>query len=803
MICINRPEFLRFACAFALIPGLFAADPNYAALRNDTVAGSYHVSNLVLKRDAGTFTFQTGAFSFGHSILGKRVFAVFSGDASFHLAPLSAMDGDYLRIRTGNREFDETFHSAVFCFTDGTDDEVMKAAQAADDSPARAAGLFHDFRNLVRDHDEAPHSQVQALFWGEDADNIDAELLRELYTPGHASFSAYIHGQKNPDLRFIVNPEGAIPQLRSPEEVALINGDQNADAGLLYMGHLLTEWQKHTASSLENHRWVQAESYKIDTTIASHDHVTAAAVLRMKVLTEGTRVVKFGLLPNLRVDSVKYAGNDIPFIQESRKQDGSFYLIFPEPMKAGTDAEITIAYNGNEVIHKEGGGTYAVGARESWYPSLNSFTDRALYDLTFHTSKQYTLVSVGKPDKPIVKDGVATSHWVSEAPLPVAGFNYGAFKKLTRVDEATNYQLEVYATTEPPDYLAQSGILLDPAAMSKSAMTDTQNSLRVFETWFGKLPYSRVAVTEQPEFNFGQSWPTLVYLPVSAFLDSTQRHHLLGASSFKFGDFIDEVTAHEVSHQWWGHEVGWATYHDQWLSEGFADFSASLFMEATMSRADVLKYWDRQRSRILDKNEYGARANDAGPLWLGERLDWKKNENAYNSLVYSKGAYVLEMLRMLLWNAQNGDKAFQDMMHEFAAAGGNPSTESFAAIAAKHMPANLDVARDKTLNWFFREWVYDTEIPRYAFEYSVKPAEGGKFTLSGKLTQSEVADNFFMSVPLYVENQNKQLVRLAMIPVAGNSARTFSLTLPFKPAHVGANLLHEILASDTANKEVQ
>jgi hypothetical protein len=68
------------------------------------------------------------------------------------------------------------------------------------------------------------------LFWGEDADNVDAELLRELYTPGHDSFSAYVHGQKNPDLRFIVNPAGAVPQLRSPEEVALINGDQNADA---------------------------------------------------------------------------------------------------------------------------------------------------------------------------------------------------------------------------------------------------------------------------------------------------------------------------------------------------------------------------------------------------------------------------------------------------------------------------------------------------------------------------------------------------------------------------------------------
>ena len=102
--------------------------------------------------------------------------------------------------------------------------------------------------------------------------------------------------------------------------------------------------------------------------------------------------------------------------------------------------------------------------------------------------------------------------------------------------------------------------------------------------------------------NFGQSWPSLVYLPIISFFDSTQRWQMFGTNS-GLTDFIQEVTSHEVAHQWWGHIVGWSSFHDQWLSEGFADFSASLFLQATNPTPDrYLKFWDQQQKSILDKN---------------------------------------------------------------------------------------------------------------------------------------------------------------------------------------------------------
>ena len=39
-----------------------------------------------------------------------------------------------------------------------------------------------------------------------------------------------------------------------------------------------------------------------------------------------------------------------------------------------------------------------------------------------------------------------------------------------------------------------------------------------------------------------------------------------------FPDFPEFFVAHEIAHQWWGQAVGWKNYHEQWLSEGFAQY---------------------------------------------------------------------------------------------------------------------------------------------------------------------------------------------------------------------------------------
>ena len=198
---------------------------------------------------------------------------------------------------------------------------------------------------------------------------------------------------------------------------------------------------------------IQVKEYVIDADLAPKTHhITAKAKIKFTALDD-ISTAAFELNNALRVTRVTIADREINFIQEARKQDGSFYVIMPEPMARGQVYKLSIEYQGDKVVEDAGGGNFTIGARTSWYPSVNAFNDRATFDLTFKVPSKYTLVGVGKLIKSWREGDYAASQWVSEVPLAVAGFNYGLFKKKEITDPDTKYQIEGYATSEVPSYL--------------------------------------------------------------------------------------------------------------------------------------------------------------------------------------------------------------------------------------------------------------------------------------------------------------------------------------------------------------
>lgn len=779
------------------------SDGVYQSLRYVGPGSTFRFDNISIPLDAGTFEFQKGTLTLLSPVDGVVTGAVFIGEGHFNLKPFTPLDAQELKRRVGSSEFDEDFTEIVLRFTGKAYEIFHSRLGVGVGTPEEAITAFGYWKEKMRSRREVPLSFTESVLHGEDMDNVDADLLAALYNPSHPQFiNAYIRGKKHKDLRYFIRARvGALPQLDSPEEVALINYDpESLDDGVWYLNHLKVEYQNHTASSQEDRRLFATRSYKIETVISKNGHLFSTATITFRPLIEGERVLKFGLLPNLRVTRVSDdQGQDLYFIQESKKEDSSFYTILPKAPEMGRDDLITVQYEGDKVLEQAGEGSFYVRARSSWYPNLNGFGERAMYDLTYKVPRRYTVISVGKLQGQSLEGDYAVSHWITSTPVAVAGFNYGDYKRIDLPDNVTGYKISGYYLTELPDSLSRFPALqtLAPQSMTKYVLAQTRAQLQLCTYYFGKSPYDEIDITEQPDFAFGQSWPNLVYLPISAYTDSTQRWMLFGNIDNKFTGFVQEVTPHEVAHQWWGHAVGWATYHDQWLSEGFAEFSAALFLQQAETgdwQKDYIQFWERLQKRILEKNNFSIAPNDAGPLWMGTRLISPRSESAYQQVTYAKGAYVLEMLRSIMYSSDDHDKAFIAMMKDFVDSHRerSASTESFKAIAEKHITKGIDLAGNGKLDWFFDEWVYGTQVPKYHFEYQLMPAEEGKVKLHMTLTQSEVDDHFVMLVPVFVDF-GKGLVRIGQIGIAGNSTRSSDVLLPANPKKVVLNAYKEIL----------
>ena len=111
------------------------------------------------------------------------------------------------------------------------------------------------------------------------------------------------------------------------------------------------------------------------------------------------------------------------------------------------------------------------------------------------------------------------------------------------------------------------------------------------------------------------------------------------------------------------------------------------------------------------------------------------------------------MLHFLLTDPGSGnDKAFFEMMKDFVERhrNGAASTDDFRKVANEHFARSPIGQKYKLtdLNWFFRQWVYNTELPSYRLEYTIQNQPDGTVIVAGNVLQEGVPDTFFMPLPL-------------------------------------------------------
>lgn len=790
-------------------------DPIYQSLRQlgkgDDFAGNYAVvNNLQLKRDAANFNLKSGELYFITPVENRVTAAVFIGDGEMTLVPPTDVEKNSIKIFTGEGGITESFNRLVLRFTDKTFEEVKSSPNATmktgGPQASHARSAYHENQDLL-------HKQLH--------DNTELRTLYDVYDQAREGFfTAFINGKRFNKLIFLIDPLG-VPNA-TPEEVGLLSYGET-DGGIWLAFHHEDEFKKGTASSSEDNRLIDITHHEIDaaikgTTIAATDRLT------FRNLRSGTRVVPFNLYRTLRVSKVQDAdGNDLSFIQEDKNEDADFGVIMSKPLEAEKTYTLSIQYEGGDALRDSGGGNFILIPRSTWYPGNANVLfaeDRAIFDMTFRYPSKYTFVGTGSPTAPDTKEGdISTAKWSSgQTELAVAGFNYGKFKKKAVTDKDSGYEIESYANIEVPDELKDIQTQIErlesqgyktmttlgsitTTSMAEAALADAQNASRIYNMYYGKLPYGRVAITQQPAGFFGQAWPTLVYMPYLAFIDATQRTQLLGTRGGT-DTFWRYVAPHEIAHQWWGHIIGWDSYHDQWMSEGFAEFSASLYVQFIRGNDKFIEFWEDLRKQVVEATPQtkDKRPYTIGPVTQGYRLNNGKTGGAARFLIYPKGAYILHMLRMMMYSQnKGGDARFQEMMKDFVQTHFNKdvSTEDFKAIVEKHMTPEMNVTNNGKMDWYFNEWVYGTQVPAYKLEYNVS-SEG---MLTGKVTQSGVSDDFVMLVPLYID-MGKGWAKLGAARITGNSSVEFkNIKLPAVPKRVAVAALNDVLATSIENSK--
>ncbi len=164
--------------------------------------------------------------------------------------------------------------------------------------------------------------------------------------------------------------------------------------------------------------------------------------------------------------------------------------------------------------------------------------------------------------------------------------------------------------------------------------------------------------------------------------------------------------AHELAHQFWGDAVGGDNYHEQWISEGFAQYFAVLYAEKTRSKdafEDILK---QLRKTSINYDRYG-------PVWLGYRLGHLQGDSRiFRALVYNKGALVLHMLRRLV-----GDDAFFRGLRRFY------YDSRFKKVGTDDVRKAFEAESGLSLTRFFDKWILQAGIPQLSVSYAIEESD--------------------------------------------------------------------------------
>jgi aminopeptidase N len=308
---------------------------------------------------------------------------------------------------------------------------------------------------------------------------------------------------------------------------------------------------------------------------------------------------------------------------------------------------------------------------KSWFPCVDDFIDRALYDYHIRVSEGNAAVCGGILQETIEHDdNTVTYSWKMDYDIPtyLASAAVGEYEVVEDVYNGINGEIPIQYWVKP----VQVG-LVEGSFVNMHAIMD------IFESHWGAYPYSRIGY-------------------VSTALGAMEHATNIAYPSGSINGNTDSewLYAHELAHMWFGDKVTCASAEDMWLNEGWARFNESLFTEGLYGP-------EAYRERMNDLHEdviVRAHTSSGDGSYLA--LYGIPNDLTYGMTVYDKGGIVTHTLRYYL-----GDEVFFPAIRGYL--------EEFAYQPASSWDLR-DYLTDNTgvnMTDFFDNWVFEKGFPAF------------------------------------------------------------------------------------------
>jgi aminopeptidase N len=461
--------------------------------------------------------------------------------------------------------------------------------------------------------------------------------------------------------------------------------------------------------------------------------------------------IYFDLANTLNVSAVKFHGNNLTFSQLPTKE---LKIDFASSLPANTIDSLSITYSGVPDLSTEAFTTstqsgvpvlYTLsepyGAQE-WFPTKQSMNDKIeKVQMIVTAPSQYNVASNGLLISETISGANKTTFWQTNYPI-------AAYLIALGVTNYTKFNDTIGTPTFPFVNYVYPSTAANTTLMSN--IKYTKQILANYEQYFGPYPYRNEKYGHM-EFGWGGG----------------MEHATM--TSIGGGTWDKILIAHELAHQWFGDKVTCGAWNDIWINEGFATFGEHLTYEKLLDTpADFHNYLQGQLNYITSSTSGSVYVSDAN---LG-------NQNAIfdSRLSYSKGGYVLRMLKWIL-----GDTVFYQSLKDYN------SRPNLAYNYAKTQDLTNSLYQSTGIDFteFFNEWIYVQGYPTYTIQYGQNNINQNiNFKVSQ--TQSDSSVSYFkMPLPIKVTGTLGEIAYFALNNDSNN--QYFTKSLNFTVAKVEFN----------------